>query len=54
MKITNKRGDFELDQLGKLILAAIVLILLITIVTIYIGGELDSQGSRISAVLDLF
>lgn len=50
----NKKGDFELDQLGKLIIAAIVLILLIVIITVYIGGELGNQEDRITSIFNLF
>lgn len=54
MTLINKKGDFELDQLGKLIIAAIVLILLVVIVSVYIGGELNSQEDKLNSIFNFF
>lgn len=52
--IKNNKGDFELDQLGKLIIAAVVLIVLIVIVSVYVGGELNSQEDKLKSIFNFF
>ena len=50
----NKKGDIELDYVGKAILGAILLAILIFVVTMYIGGEFDTQVDRIRDVFRVF
>ena len=48
--LQNRKGDLEMDQLGKLIIGAIVLIILIYIVTVVIKGEFDDQGGNVENI----
>ncbi len=50
----NRKGDLELDQLGKLILAAVGLLILIVIVTVVINGELENQGEKVGGAFGFF
>lgn len=43
----NSKGDLELDELGKLLIGLVLLIVLVVIVTVYIGGEFGNQGDKI-------
>lgn len=43
---SKKKGDIEMDQLGKIIIVLVFLIILIYIVSIVIRGELDDQGEK--------
>lgn len=47
MKFVSKKGDLEWDQIGKVIIALVALIILIYIITQVIGGELGNQGDKI-------
>lgn len=49
--IRNKKGDLELDQLGKLIIGVILFIILIYIVTVVIGGEIGNQTGEVGDVI---
>lgn len=50
----NKKGDLELDELGKIILGVIFLVVLIVIITVAIRGELFSQGEKIKDIFNFF
>ena len=52
--LKDKRGDIELDQLGKLIIALVFLLVLIFIVTLVIGGEFGNQEEEIEGVFNIF
>lgn len=52
--ILKKKADLELDQIGKIILLGIALIILITIISVYISGELDVQAQRIQSIFNIF
>lgn len=54
MKMKNKIGAIELEHLGKLILAIILLLVLIGIVTVVIKGELSSQGDKVKDIFNFF
>ena len=47
----SKKGGLEIEQLGKLILAGILLVVLIVIVGVYIGSEMELQSDRIGDIL---
>lgn len=49
----NKRGDIELDELGKIILKVILLVLLIVIITVVISGEFSNQVDKIKGAFGL-
>lgn len=49
----SKKAEFELSQLGKLILAALFLLLLIGIVYV-IKGDLSDQGDNLAKGIFLF
>lgn len=51
--LRDKRGDIELDQLGKLVIALVFLLVLIFIVTIIIGGEFGNQEDEIEGVFSI-
>lgn len=44
----DKKGDLEWDQIGKILIALVALIILIYVITQVIGGELDTQGGKIA------
>ena len=46
----NKKGDLELDELGKLILGLILLIILIVIVMVYIKNDMSSQADNVKSI----
>lgn len=46
-KIKNKKGEWALEEIGKVIFYLILLLVAIFIVVIAIGGELGSQGDKI-------
>lgn len=50
----NKKGDLEIDELGKLILGLILLIVLIVIITVVIKKEFYSAGRDAVGLFDLF
>ncbi len=50
--IKTKKGDLELDELGKLLIALVLIVILIYIVVYIIGGEFGSQGENIVDTLD--
>lgn len=50
----NKKGDLELDELGKLILGGILLLLLIYIITVFLKGEFGSQKDDVKSIFDIF
>ncbi len=52
--IKNKKGDLEIDEIGKLIIGLVLLIVLIAIVTIYIGGDLSDQSDSVVGAFDIF
>ena len=52
--LKDKRGDLELDELGKVILGLIVLLILIVIVTVVIRGEFSSQEDKVEGMFDIF
>jgi len=47
----NKKGDLELDELGKLILGIILLIILIAIIW-YISSDMSDQGNNVKTVFN--
>ncbi len=49
----SKKGDLEMDELGKLLIALALLIVLIVIVTIYIGGEFSNQEDKVKGVFSI-
>jgi hypothetical protein len=51
LRLFDKKGDLELDEIGKLIVGLILLVTLIVIVTIVINGELSNQGDKLGTVL---
>ena len=48
----NKKGDLEFDELGKLILAGIALLILIGIVIFVIKGSLDDESEKVTGGLN--
>lgn len=50
----NKKGDLEWDEIGKLIIALVVLIIIIYIITMIIGGEFGTQGDKIKDAFSIF
>lgn len=50
--LKNRKADLELDELGKLILGLILLVVLIVIVTVYIRGEFSNQGDSVKGVFE--
>ena len=48
--LVNKKGDLELDELGKLILGLILLIVLIVIITVYIRGDMSDQTDNVKNI----
>ena len=50
----NRKGDLELDELGKLILGILLLVILTVIVTVIIGGKLDEEGENVKGIFNLF
>jgi len=52
--LKNRKGDLELDQLGKIILGLILLIVLIVIITVVIRGEFSNQGDKLRNTLSNF
>lgn len=52
--LKNKKADFELDNLGKIILAVIILIVLITIITVSIKSEFSLQFVNLKSALNFF
>lgn len=52
--ISCKKGDIELDELAKIILGLVLLIILIWIVTIVINGELSNQVQRVKDIFNFF
>ena len=51
--LKNRKGDLELDELGKMIIATVVLVILIVIVTVYIKGSLDDQAGEVGNVFNV-
>lgn len=49
----SKKGGIELDEMGKVILGAILLVVLIGII-IYIKGGFDEQGDKTIEVTNIF
>jgi len=49
-----KKADLEMEQLGKLLLAIVGLVILIYIVTVVISGEFGSQSDKVKDVFNLF
>lgn len=52
--LKNRKGDIELDELGKLILAAILLVILVVIITLVIGGKFTEEGENVRGIFDFF
>lgn len=52
--IKNKKAALEMDQLGKLLIGLALLIVLIVIVTVYVGGEFSNQSDKVSSVFKVF
>jgi len=50
----NKKGDLEIDELGKLILGLVLLIVLIIIISVYINGEFINQEKSVNSIFNLF
>lgn len=50
----SKKGDLELDELGKLILGGILLLILIFIVAYVIKGEFGEQDGNIKGIFNIF
>ncbi|MCA9460233.1 MAG: hypothetical protein KC550_06820 [Nanoarchaeota archaeon] len=50
----NKKGDLELDELGKLILGGILLLILIFIVAYVIKGEFGNQEGNLKGIFGIF
>lgn len=46
----DKTGDLELDQIGKLIIALVLLVVLIMIITFVISGGFSDQEEEIGNV----
>lgn len=54
MKLSKfKKGDIELDEIGKVILALVLLLVLIGIV-MYIKGQFGAQGEEVEQAFNLF
>ncbi len=52
--IRNKKGDLELDEIGKLILGGLLLLILIYIVGYVIKGEFSDQGDKVVGIFSAF
>lgn len=52
--LQNRKADLELDELGKIIIGLVLLLVLIAIVTVVIRGEFDNQGDKLADGLDNF
>ena len=52
--IRNKKGDLELDEIGKLILGGLLLLILIYIIGYVISGEFSNQGDKVDDVFSIF
>ena len=52
--IKNKIASIEMDQVGYIILGLVLLLVLIYIVTVVLGGEIDDQGEKVSGIFRLF
>ena len=50
----NKKGDIEWDEIGKVIIALVVLIIIIYIVTVVIRGEFGNQSDKIKDGFNIF
>ncbi len=51
--IKSKKGDWELDELGKVIFYLVVLIVIIAIIWLVIKGEFATQGDKAKDVFDM-
>ena len=52
--IRTRKGDLEIDQLGKLILAAVLLLVMVIIIGSIISGEFSNQFEKIKEVFSIF
>lgn len=52
--LKNRKGDLELDQLGRLVIALFLLVIIIVIITVVIRGELNNQGQELKNVFSVF
>ena len=52
--LKDKTADVELDELAKIILGLVLLLVLIYIVTIVINGELSNQVQRVKDIFNFF
>ncbi len=48
--LKHKKGDLEIDEIGKVIIGLILLIILIVVITVVIRGEFSNQGSQIKDI----
>ena len=53
MKQFSRKADFELDELGKVILGVVLLIVLLIIIA-YISGALEGQTDKIKSLFSFF
>lgn len=52
--LKTKKADLELDQLGKLILAGLLLVIILAIITLIITGEFTNQLEKIKEAFRIF
>lgn len=50
----SKKADIEIDEVGKIIIGLVLLLILIAIITVVIKGELFSAGSRVLNAFKFF
>ncbi len=52
--IKTRKGDLELDEIGKLLLALILLLILIAIVTLIFIPGFETQSSDLKGIFNFF
>jgi hypothetical protein len=50
----DKKGEIVVDEIGKLIFALIVFLVLLVIITVYITGGLNDQEGQLRNIFNLF
>lgn len=52
--LKEKKGDLELDQLGKLIIGLVIFLILLYFVSIFLGGKISDQEDEITGIFKAF
>lgn len=52
--LKEKKGDLELDQLGKLIIGLVIFLILLYFVAVFLGGKITDQEDDITGIFRAF